>query len=42
VLAKARAVRVDVDPTLPFQAAALIRSCLDRPAAASAVIREEP
>ena len=42
VLAEARNVRVEVDPTLPFQAAALIRSCLDRPAHASAVIREEP
>jgi hypothetical protein len=42
VLAGARNVRVEVDPTLPFQAAALIRSCLDRPAPASAIIREEP
>ncbi len=41
-LAESRAVAVDVDPSLPFQAAALIRSCRDRPAAASAVRREEP
>jgi hypothetical protein len=42
VLAEARAVRVEVDPTLPFQAAALIRSCLERPAHACAAPSEEP
>ncbi|WP_300970489.1 cysteine protease StiP family protein [Thiocapsa sp.] len=41
-LAESRAVAVEIDPTLPFQAAALIRSCRDRPASASAASREEP
>lgn len=41
-LAESRAVAVDVDPSLPFQAAALIRSFRDRPADASAARSEEP
>ncbi|NCA70840.1 MAG: hypothetical protein EOM91_12165 [Sphingobacteriia bacterium] len=42
VLAEARAVNVEIDPTLPFEAAALIRSCLERPARARATGSEEP
>lgn len=41
-LAETRAVAVEVDPNLPFQAAALIRSFRDRPADASAARSEEP